>query len=117
MRKTEKLKPEDLKWLANQWEDLMAEISYPSRKLAIHVLWRLTDTYMRGQGKRVGNSAGFHKYAMEAVALHAQVLQYIEQHESRDIYFPRVVALGFDSIEHTNEILIEMSARGKEKED
>jgi hypothetical protein len=59
MAKADKWQPADLEWLAKQWEGLLADIVYPGRKLAIRALYRLTGAYLRGQGKRIGNAAGF----------------------------------------------------------
>jgi hypothetical protein len=43
------------------------------------------------------------------INLQLQIVRHIAQHEAKDIWFPRVMALGFDWVEQSNEMLIDMS--------
>lgn len=97
----------DIKWLAVIWESQLSDIAYPSRKLAFNTLCRLVETFMRGQGKRMGSIKGVDRWSGEHLLLITKIIAFIADRDSPKAYYPTLFGLGLYTVEGFDEFFRE----------
>lgn len=95
----------DITYLAKTWERSVGQSDYMTRRNACLLLFTLCQTFLRGRGIRMGSYQTLRRHGDSCARLTAEVMHRVATDEAKEIWFPRLTRLGFQSEEESWGIL------------